>query len=53
VANALSARRVPYAFAIGYGRESLEAPFKGAAVLAKPFNLQTLESALEAMLAPI
>ena len=40
VAEVLSARRIPFAFATGYGSGGIGAPFKERPVLRKPF-LQT------------
>jgi CheY-like chemotaxis protein len=42
VADALSARGVPFAFVSGYGREQLPAQHKGAPLIAKPFTSENL-----------
>lgn len=46
VAERLVARRVPFIFATGYGRDGVAAAFQGAPVLSKPFNHRALEAAL-------
>ncbi len=42
VADALSARGVPFAFVSGYGREQLPPQHKGAPLIAKPFTSEDL-----------
>jgi hypothetical protein len=42
VADALFARRVPFAFVSGYGREQLPAPHQRAPLIAKPFTGEDL-----------
>ena len=46
VADALSARCVPFVFVTGYGGGDLAARFAGITVLSKPFDPATLETAL-------
>jgi CheY-like chemotaxis protein len=44
VADALIARAVPFAFASGYGAQDLPERFKGAPILAKPFDFSHVEN---------
>jgi DNA-binding response OmpR family regulator len=48
LAAALTRRNIPFAFVTGYGRDTLPAAFRQAALLSKPFNpsevAQTLTS---------
>jgi PAS domain S-box-containing protein len=44
IAAALARKRVPFAFATGYGREALPERFRDAAMLAKPFDPERLEA---------
>ena len=46
VADALRERGVPFLFTTGYGQQGLPDRFADAAVLAKPFRRQDIESAL-------
>lgn len=46
VAEALAARGVPFIFATGYGAAGVEARYADERVIAKPFQLRTLEQAL-------
>ena len=52
IAEALTRKGVPFAFATGYGREALPVAFRGAPVLAKPFDNQRLAAMLVRLLAP-
>ena len=49
VAEALSARRIPFAFITGYGRDGLREPYRGSPTLAKPFLERELKTLLEAI----
>jgi hypothetical protein len=51
VADALSARGVPFAFATGYGREGLPAGHGAAPVLTKPFPPAQLLAVVAGLLA--
>jgi DNA-binding response OmpR family regulator len=51
VANALTARRIPFLFMTGYSAEELSAPYCGHACLTKPFSSQGLIEAVAGMLA--
>lgn len=42
VADALLARRIPFAFVSGYGREQLPRHHQGAPLLGKPFTAENL-----------
>jgi CheY-like chemotaxis protein len=52
IAEALLDRGVPFVFSTGYGVTILTPPLQGVPVLAKPFQLRDLETALCAALAP-
>jgi CheY-like chemotaxis protein len=43
VAEALAARGVPFAFVTGYGEKGIDARFRDAPVLSKPFLPETVE----------
>lgn len=43
VADALLARGVPFAFVTGYGEKGVDARYRGAPVLTKPFMPETVE----------
>lgn len=43
VADALQARGVPFAFVTGYGEKGIDARYRGAPVLTKPFMPETVE----------
>jgi CheY-like chemotaxis protein len=43
IAEALAARGVPFAFVTGYGESGIDARFRGAPVLTKPFMPDTVE----------
>jgi DNA-binding response OmpR family regulator len=47
LADHLSERGVPFVFLSGYGRESLPLRFASAALLHKPFDIATLEAAID------
>jgi len=47
VADVLSKRQVPFAFATGYGSADLKPEFGGATVLQKPFRVAEIAAALE------
>ena len=46
VADALIARRIPFAFVSGYGREHLPAAYRNAPLVKKPFTGKDLLSAV-------
>ena len=46
VADALTARHVPFIFATGYGTEGVDRRYVGRPTLTKPFRFRTLELAL-------
>jgi DNA-binding response OmpR family regulator len=50
VADALVARRIPFAFATGRDERAIDARHAGAPVLAKPFELRSLEATLAGLL---
>ena len=50
VAAILRDRGIPFLFATGYGDRGLERPFDDALVLAKPYNLASLERSLSDIL---
>ena len=52
VADALSARGVPFLFATGYGDAGLSERYRDRPVLSKPFRRNDLERALERLLPP-
>lgn len=51
VAEALAARRIPFAFASGYGGEGLPERSRSVPMVAKPFRLHDLAMAVSAALA--
>jgi CheY-like chemotaxis protein len=51
VADALTARKVPFIFSTGYGEQGLPEGYRNCQLLQKPFQLENLERAL-AMVAP-
>jgi CheY-like chemotaxis protein len=51
VADALTARKVPFIFSTGYGEQGLPEGYRNCQLLQKPFQLENLEQAL-AMVAP-
>jgi CheY-like chemotaxis protein len=51
VAEALSNRGIPFAFASGYGSAAFPEAFKSTPVVSKPFQLEDLSAALRAALA--
>ena len=52
VAEALKAKGVPFVFSTGYSTAGIEASFAGVPILAKPYELRTLEKQLIAALRP-
>lgn len=48
IADALSERRLPFAFVSGYGRESLPEAYQNAPLVRKPFTDQDLLTAIAA-----
>lgn len=52
VAEALSARRVPFIFSTGYGGAGVDKAFAHIPILAKPYDQQTLEQKLISVLGP-
>jgi DNA-binding response OmpR family regulator len=50
LAQACRERALPFAFATGHGRTALPLEFADAAVLAKPFDFQTVSALLSALL---
>jgi CheY-like chemotaxis protein len=46
VADALAARRVPFAFATGHGAAQLKPPHHKAPVLGKPFDFEAVKAVL-------
>ena len=50
VADILAARRIPFAFVTGYGRNSLPPGRATATVLAKPFKMENLLAVVRSML---
>jgi CheY-like chemotaxis protein len=51
VADALRARKIPFAFATGHGAGSVAERFKDATTLVKPFDFARVREAIAAMLA--
>lgn len=49
IAERLSAKRVPFAFASGQDASAIDARFKDAPLLAKPFDLEQVRKVLAAM----
>lgn len=50
VAEILSARRIPFAFATGYGASALPEGFRDRPVVAKPFQIDGLAAVIDATL---
>jgi CheY-like chemotaxis protein len=50
IAEVLSARKIPFAFASGYGQSVLPEQFRSRPIVAKPFQLNDLSQALTAAL---
>jgi CheY-like chemotaxis protein len=50
VATALRARRIPFAFATGYGDKSVIAAFKDEMILSKPFDFNAIKNVLATLL---
>ena len=51
VADILAKRRLPFVFVTGYGERSLPGPYRDYAALQKPFGVEQLKGALDALLA--
>jgi len=51
VADALTARGVPFVFSTGYGSHDLKAGYKDCAILTKPFGIRELAEILARLLA--
>lgn len=49
VAAALATRGIPFIFATGYGRAGLAAPFEDYPALQKPYRIEDLRAAIEAV----
>jgi CheY-like chemotaxis protein len=49
VADILAERGIPFAFATGYGATGIEPAYAGRPVITKPFLLDDLKAALEAL----
>ena len=52
LAAALRRRKIPFAFATGYGRSALPDGFREAPVLSKPFDAEQLAAVVGALVAP-
>ena len=52
VADALTARGVPFVFSTGYAKDRLAEPYRSLVILQKPFHEDELGAALEALLTP-
>jgi PAS domain S-box-containing protein len=52
VAEALTARGVPFIFSTAYNKDSLQKNYLGSPVLQKPFELSTFSNALEELFTP-
>lgn len=52
LADDLQRRGVPFLFASGHGRDGLPPRFSESPVLQKPYDMKSLQSALEALLPP-
>jgi PAS domain S-box-containing protein len=52
LAAALTRSNIPFAFVTGYGRDGLPASFREAMVIAKPFDPETILSALARLVEP-
>jgi hypothetical protein len=51
VAEALTARGVPFVFASGYGQRGVPEAFRQSPTLQKPFQIEALAQAIDAALA--
>jgi CheY-like chemotaxis protein len=51
VAAALAVRGIPFIFSTGYGRGGLAAPFESCPTLQKPYLIEDLRDAIEALFA--
>jgi DNA-binding response OmpR family regulator len=49
IAAKLAERHIPFTFASGYGRQFVPAEFKDRPLLAKPFECEHLQAALDAL----
>ena len=52
IAEALSKRAIPFAFATGYGRDALPEAFRKVPILAKPFDGRRLGAVMLGLLEP-
>jgi CheY-like chemotaxis protein len=52
VAEALTARGIPFAFVTGYGEKGIDARYHGAPVLTKPFLPETVEQLVSRHMTP-
>jgi len=50
VAAVLRSRRIPFAFATGYGDKGLDSSFKNEMIIAKPFDFEAIKAALAGLL---
>jgi len=50
VADALRERAIPFAFATGHGRERIDARFRDAPTLAKPYDFESVRKVVETLL---
>ena len=50
VADALRARGVPFAFATGHGRDRIDARFRDAPTLSKPYDFDSVRKVVETLL---
>ncbi len=52
IADALTARGVPFVFSTGYAKDRLAEPYRSLMVLQKPFHEDELGAALETLIGP-
>lgn len=50
VASALRCRKIPFAFATGFGEKGVDAPFEHELVAPKPFDFETIKQIVERLL---
>jgi CheY-like chemotaxis protein len=53
VADALLARKVPFAFATGHGASTLEEGYAQTLVVSKPFDFEAVRAAIGRLLGPV